>query len=79
MVFQQERNDHEQPDLVVARQSARLWPHREHEAAVPLSFTCMLGIHYWRALELDELFPGKTIHHCFWCSKVRVDGVVYDV
>jgi len=25
------------------------------------------------------LYPAKTIHHCFWCSKVRIDDVVYDL
>jgi len=25
------------------------------------------------------LAPEKNILHCFWCSKVKVDGVVYDV
>jgi hypothetical protein len=28
---------------------------------------------------LAMLVPGKDILHCFWCSKVKVDGVVYDV
>ena len=38
-----------------------------------------LGIYYWCVLNLGELFPGKTIRHCFWCSNVRIDGAVYDV
>jgi hypothetical protein len=42
------------------------------------SFLCLLRIYYWRALHLGQLYPGKTVHHCFWCSKLRIDGVVYD-
>jgi len=75
---QKQRNE-EGPDHHLAREVARLWPHRKHESVALASFFCMLGIHYWRALSLADLFPGKTIHHCFWCSKVRIDGVVYDV
>ncbi len=63
----------------MAREVARLWPHRKHESPALTSFLCGMGIHYWRSLSLGELYPGKTIHHCFWCSKVRVDGVIYEV
>jgi hypothetical protein len=67
------------PDHDLARRVAALWPHRKHESIALAAFLCMLHVHYWRALNLGELYPGKTVHHCFWCSNVRIDGVVYDV
>jgi hypothetical protein len=39
---------------------------------------CHFGWHRWRQLDLRELVPDKEVHFCFWCSKVRVDGVTYD-
>ena len=66
-------------DMEIAVRAARLWPNREHEASAALGLLCRLGRHRWRRLDLVELVPGKSIAHCFWCSKVKVDGVVYDV
>jgi hypothetical protein len=63
----------------VAVQAAKLWPHRKHEASSLLGLFCHLGIHRWRRLDLTKLMPAKNILHCFWCSRVKVDGVVYDV
>jgi hypothetical protein len=74
-----EQKSEEGSDHDLARQVAKLWPHRKHESVALTSFFCMMGIHYWRALSLRELCGDKAIHHCFWCSKVRIDGVVYDV
>jgi hypothetical protein len=79
MPAQQEPRSQADSDHDFARRLAKLWPHRKHESFALATFLCMLGIHYWRALNLDGLCPGKTIHYCFWCSKVRIDGVVYDV
>jgi hypothetical protein len=66
-------------DLELAVRAAKLWPHREHEANSMLGLLCHVGIHRWRRLDLAALAPGKEILHCFWCSKVKVDGVVYEV
>jgi hypothetical protein len=35
-------------------------------------------LHGWRRLDLSELAPGKDVQYCFWCSKVRIDGVIHD-
>jgi hypothetical protein len=66
-------------DYEVAVQAAKLWPNRKHEANSVLGLFCRLGIHRWRRLDLSKLMPTKNILHCFWCSKVKIDGVVYDV
>ena len=49
----------------LARQIAKLWPHRRHESSAPTSLLCCCGIHYWRSLSLGALYPSKTTHHCF--------------
>lgn len=56
---------------------AKLWPHRQHESSWLKGLFCTLGVHRWRSLNLTELVPGKKIQHCFWCSKVRIDGRIY--
>lgn len=66
------------PDSKLAIRVAELWPHREHESNTVLSLLCHVGLHRWRRLDLATLIPNKDILHCFWCSKVKVDGVVYD-
>jgi len=66
------------PDAELAVRVAKLWPHREHESNSVLGLLCRLGMHRWRRLDLATLVPGKQIHHCFWCSKVKIDGVLYD-
>jgi hypothetical protein len=63
-------------ELVVSL--AKLWPHREHESNCLLNLFCSAGLHRWRQLDLSELYPGKEVRYCFWCSKIKVDGVVYD-
>jgi len=65
-------------DPNLATRVAKLWPHREHEANFVLAQFCRVGLHSWRQLDLAELAPGREIHFCFWCSKVRIDGVAYD-
>jgi len=62
-----------------AVRAAKLWPNRKHEASSLLGLLCHLGLHRWRRLNLAHLMPNKNVLHCFWCSKVKVDGVVYDV
>jgi len=66
-------------DYALAVRAAKLWPNREHEASSVLGLLCRVGLHRWRRLDLAQLMPDKDIFHCFWCSKVKVDGVVYDV
>ncbi len=56
----------------------KLWPHREHESNAVKGLFCHFGWHRWRQLDLRVLVPDKKVHFCFWCSKVRVDGVTYD-
>lgn len=67
------------PDSELAVRAAKLWPNREHEANSILGLLCRIGLHRWRRLDLAELVPDKDIVHCFWCSKVRIDGIVYDI
>jgi hypothetical protein len=67
-----------QPDAVLAASLARLWPHREHESNAAAGMLCRWGVHRWRTLEVSELVPEKDVSFCFWCSKVRINGVVFD-
>ena len=66
-------------DFEVAMRAKRLWPNREHEASSVLGLLCRIGLHRWRRLNLSPVLPDKNIAHCFWCSKVKVNGIVYDV
>jgi hypothetical protein len=66
------------PDAELAVRAAKLWPNREHEANSVLGLLCRIGVHRWRRLDLSTLAPDKEIVHCFWCSKVKIDGVKYD-
>ena len=38
----------------------------------------VIGLHWWRRLDLSELVPGKDIQFCFWCTKVKIDVDVYE-
>lgn len=71
-------NENAQASAELSVKVAKLWPHREHEASPVLGLLCHAGVHRWRSLDLTEFFPGRDIQHCFWCSKVKIDGVVYD-
>ena len=62
------------PDSDLATQVAKLWPHRECEANIILGQFCRIGLHWWQRLDLSELVPGKEIHFCFLCKKVKIDG-----
>jgi len=66
-------------DYELAVRAAKLWPNRKHEASSVLGLLCRVGLHRWRRLDLAMLMPGKDIHLCFWCSYVKVDGVVYEI
>ena len=65
-------------DHELARQVAKLWPHREHESSILMGQLCRIGLHRWKRLDLTELVPGRDIRFCFWCSKVEIDGARYD-
>ena len=56
---------------------ARLWPNREHESSAVAGLLCRLAIHYWRRLDTSEIAPGRDVRFCFWCSKVRIDGIIF--
>ena len=65
-------------DADLAASLAKLWPHREHESNAIKNLFCCAGLHRWRRLDLTELHPEKEVRFCFWCSKIRIDGVIYD-
>lgn len=66
------------PACELATRMAQLWPHREHESNALLGLLCRLGLHRWRRLDFATLAPENDIAHCFWCAKIRIDGIVYD-
>jgi hypothetical protein len=66
------------PDPALAASLAKLWPHREHESNAVKNLFCRCNLHRWRQLDLSDLAPERVVHYCFWCSRVRMDGVVYD-
>ena len=66
-----------QDDAELATRVAKLWPNREHEANPILGLLCRIGIHRWRRLD-SELVSGRDIAFCFWCSNIKIDGVVYE-
>ncbi len=65
-------------DSGLATQVAKLWPHRENEANIILGQFCRIRLHWWRRLDLSEIFPGKDIQCCFSCKKVKIDGAVHE-
>jgi hypothetical protein len=65
-------------DAELVASLAKLWPHREHESISVKNLFCRVGLHRWRQLDLSELYPENEVRYCFWCSKIEVDGVVYD-
>ncbi len=69
---------HAAPHSELAVRVARLWPHREHEANDILGLLCRVGLHRWRKLDVSTLVPEKDVSYCFWCSKVKIDGIIYD-
>jgi hypothetical protein len=64
-------------DAELARSLAKLWPHREHESNAGKGLLCRCGLHRWRKLDLENHAPGRNVSYCFWCSKVRIDGTIY--
>jgi|GEM_PF-1042592 len=66
-------------DAALANTLAKMWPHREHEASAVAGILCRLGIHFWRSLHVEAIAPGRKVRFCFWCSKVSIDGVHYEL
>jgi len=66
------------PDAELAASLARLWPNRDHEAPAITGLFCRMKIHFWRRLDPADLAIQRDVCFCFWCSKVRIDGTVYD-
>lgn len=64
-------------DAALIASLAKLWPHREHESNAVKNTFCCVGWHRWRQLDLSELYPGKEVRYCFWCSKIKVGKVIY--
>jgi hypothetical protein len=73
------RPENAMTDRDIAVRAAKLWPNRELEAGAVFGLLCRVGLHRWRRLDLSMLMPDKDIVHCFWCTKVKIDGVVYDI
>ncbi len=65
-------------DMALVASLAKLWPHREHESNAIKYLACRVGLHRWRQLDLSELHPGEEVQFCFWCPKIRVNGVMHD-
>jgi hypothetical protein len=65
-------------DAALAASLAKLWPHRWHESNWLKNLFCQCGLHNWKQLYLDELLPKREVRFCYWCTKVRLDGVIYD-
>ena len=64
-------------DSALVASLAKLWPHREHESNCFKNLFCCLGLHRWLQLNLSELYPRKEVLYCFWCSRIRIDGVIH--
>lgn len=64
-------------DAKLATSLARLWPNREHESSAVTGLLCRIGIHRWRTLDLSGIAPGRDVRFCFWCSDIKIDGVIY--
>jgi hypothetical protein len=64
-------------DAERAQALAQLWPHRWHESNCLLNILCSFGMHRWMKLDLSAFVPSREVRFCFWCEKVKLDGVVY--
>jgi hypothetical protein len=65
-------------DAALAVSLARLWPNWEHEAPALAGLSCRMHLHFWRRLNLSHLSVNWDVKFCFWCSKIKIDGKVYD-
>ena len=64
-------------DVELAQSLANLWPHRWHESNCLLNILCHVGLHRWMKLDLNAFLPDREVRFCFWCEKVKLDGVIY--
>jgi hypothetical protein len=64
-------------DQQLATHLAKLWPHREHEAASFSGLLCRVGLHCWRRLETGAIAPQRQVRFCFWCPAVKIDRHIY--
>jgi hypothetical protein len=65
-------------DQAFAISLAKLRPNREHESSAVTGLCCRVGLHRWRKLDLAELVPNREVRFYFWCSKIRIDRILYD-
>jgi hypothetical protein len=66
-------------DAALATSLKKWWPHREHESSSLKAFSCFCSIHRWRELKIQEFLPpGEEVRFCHWCSKIRINGVIYE-
>lgn len=66
-------------DAALATSLKKWWPHREHESSSIKACFCLCGLHRWRSLRIEEFLPaGKQVRFCYWCSKIRIDGIAYE-
>jgi hypothetical protein len=66
-------------DAALATSLKKWWPHREHESSSLKAFSCFCSLHRWRELKIEEFLPpGKEVQFCHWCSKIRINGVIYE-
>lgn len=66
------------PDVELARSLAKLWPHREYESSAATGILCRIGLHHWSKLDVEDHAPNREVRFCFWCSKIRIDGSIYE-
>jgi hypothetical protein len=66
-------------DAAVAKSLARLWPNRMHESSFLKNFFCHVGLHRWAQPSLHQHVPSQeTVRFCRWCSKIKVNEVIYE-
>ncbi len=65
-------------DAELAASLGALWPHRWHESNWLKNLFCHAGVHNWKQLYLDEVLPEREVRFCYWCTKVKLDGVIYN-
>jgi hypothetical protein len=61
----------------LAQSLANLWPHRGHESNCVLNIRCGCGLHRSMQLDLSAFVPEREVKFCFWCEKIKLDGVIY--
>lgn len=66
-------------DAALAASLGRLWQHREHESNALKQLFCQCGLHRWRQLDLSKLPVNNDVRYCFWCSKLKIDGIVHEL